>query len=95
MTMGGDHPYLSSTHITHEHSKTADPRLFYSPSFPLDDRRASPVSETVKKVKLFIFKGKIVEKNILWFRLRSESVGRFLCPAPDGSLDPYRKTTVS
>ena len=28
MTMGGDHQYLSSTHITLEHSKTADTRLF-------------------------------------------------------------------
>src|SRR3984885_7096797 len=36
MTMGGDHQYLSSAHITLEHSKTADTRLFYSPSLPLD-----------------------------------------------------------
>ena len=31
MTMCGAPQYLSSTHITLEHSKTADSRLFYSP----------------------------------------------------------------
>jgi hypothetical protein len=31
MTMGGDHQYLSSTHITPEYSKTADPRFFTPP----------------------------------------------------------------
>lgn len=33
------HHYLSSTHITLEHSKTADSRHFLSPSFPLDRAR--------------------------------------------------------
>src|SRR5437762_4983476 len=36
MTMCGAHQYLSSTHITPEHSKPADSRLFYSRSLPLD-----------------------------------------------------------
>jgi hypothetical protein len=31
MTMGGDHQYLSSTHITLEHSKTTDTAFVYSP----------------------------------------------------------------